>query len=134
MPGGNVHRILADLLTAFSEVGPGYVAKIATSTGTKLDENKLIQFVVPTWGAATNILILPNPDPGKIVIIAGAATGGELRSSAPTTVGINGGTGADAESAVAASEMVIAICESATSWKAFTIASNGTTAGLEAAA
>lgn len=132
MPSG--HRILADLLEAFTDVGPGYVAKTATSTGAKLDENKAIQFVVPTWDAATNILILPNPDPGKIVIIAGAATGGELRSSAPTTVGINGGTGADAESAVAASEMVIAICESATSWKAFKITSNGTTSGLEAAA
>ena len=130
----SAHRVLRDLLSAFSEVGPGRVDIAATATGAALEENKLIQFVVPTWGAATNILVLPSPQPGKVVIIAGAATGGELRSSAPATIGINGGTGAAAESAVAANQMVIAICESATSWKAFTIASDGTTAGLEAAA
>jgi hypothetical protein len=130
----SAHRVLRDLLAAFSDVGPGRVAIAATATGAALEENKLVQFVVPTWGGANNILILPSPQPGKIVIIAGAATGGELRSSAPATVAINGGTGAAAESAVAASQMVIAICESATSWKAFTIASDGTTAGLEAAA
>lgn len=130
----SAHRVLRDLLAAFSDVGPGRVAIAATATGAVLEENKLIQFVVPTWGAVDNILILPSAQPGKIVIIAGAATGGELRSSAPATVAINGGSGAAAESAVAANQMVIAICESSTSWKAFTIASNGTTAGLEAAA
>jgi hypothetical protein len=134
MPGGSAHRVLETLLTAFTENGPGRVAIAATATGAALEEEKLVQFVVPTWGAATNILILPSPQPGKIVIIAGAATGGELRSSDPATIAINGGSGAAAESAVAASQMVIAICESATSWKAFTIASDGTTAGLEAAA
>jgi hypothetical protein len=131
------HRILKDLLEAFSTLGAGYVAAAATSdgsgTGTLL-EDRLVQFVVPTWTNANYILVLPSPKPGKIVIIAGAATGGELRTNAPATVGINGGTGAGAESAVAANQMVIAICESATSWKAFTIASDGTTAGLEAAA
>jgi hypothetical protein len=57
-----------------------------------------------------------------------------LRTTAPATIAINGGSAANAESAVAANQMVILICESATSWKAFTIASNGTSAGLEAAA
>ncbi len=131
------HRILNDLLRAFTTVGAGYVAATATSdvtgTGTLL-ENRWLQVVVPTWVGANNILILPSAKPGKIVIIMGAGTGGELRSSAPATIGINGGTGAAAESAVAASQMVVAICESSTSWKAFTIASDGTTAGLEAAA
>lgn len=128
------HRALRDLLAAFSDLGPGRVAVTATATGVALREGTLVQFVVPTWGAADNILILPSPQPGKIVIIAGAATGGELRSSDPATIAINGGSGAAAESAVAANQMVIAICESATSWKAIAIASNGTTAGLEAAA
>lgn len=130
----SAHRVLRDLLAAFSDVGPGRVAVTATSDGVALEENKLVQFVVPTWGNANNIIILPSAQPGKIVILAGAATGGELRSSSPTTIAINGGTGAGAESAVAANQMVIAICESSSSWKAFTIASNGTTAGLEAAA
>ena len=130
----SAHRVLRDLLAAFSDVGPGRVAVTATSDGVALEENKLVQFVFPTWGNANNIIILPSAQPGKIVILAGAATGGELRSSSPTTIAINGGTGAGAESAVAANQMVIAICESSSSWKAFTIASNGTTAGLEAAA
>ena len=133
----SIHAMLNDLLQAFTVNGPGYVAATATSdgsgTGTLL-ERLLVQFVVPTWGSASNIIVLPSPEPGKVVIIAGAATGGELRTNAPATVGINGGTGASAESAVAANQMVVAICESATSWKAFTIASDGTTAGLEAAA
>lgn len=128
------HRILNDLLDAFSSEGPGSVPLTATASGVKIPNERLIQIVTPTWVAADNILILPDPVPGKVVIIAGAATGGELRSSAPATIAINGGTGASAESAVAANQMVIAICESATSWKAFTIASDGTTAGLEAAA
>lgn len=128
------HRLLADLLEAFSDVGPGANRLTATADGTKISSEAFIQIVTPTWGNANNILILPDPTPGMIVIIAGAATGGELRSSSPATVAINGGTGANAESAIAANQMVIAICESATSWKALTIASNGTVAGLEAAA
>ena len=130
--------MLSDLLKAFTEAGPGYVNATATDDGSgtgTLREHLLVQFVVPNWdGDANHILVLPSPKPGKIVIIAGATTGGELRTSAPATVAINGGSGAAAESAVAASQMVVAICESATSWKAFTIASDGTTAGLEAAA
>lgn len=134
----SIHQMLNDLLRAFSEVGPGYVKAKATDDGSgtgTLRENLLFQFVVPNWDSdANHILILPHPSPGKVVVIAGAATGGELRTNAPATVGINGGTGSAAESAVAANQMVIAICESSTSWKAFTIASDGTTAGLEAAA
>lgn len=130
----SAHRVLRDLLAAFSDVGPGRVAVTATATGVALEENKLVQFVVPTWGAADNIIILPSAQPGKIVIIAGAATGGELRTSAPSTIAINGGSGANAESAIAAGKMVVAICESSTSWKALGIASDGTTAGVEAAA
>jgi hypothetical protein len=128
------HNILNELLGAFSSNGPGLVPLIASTAGTQIPDERLVQFVIPTWGNANNILILPAPDPGKIVIIAGAATGGELRTTAPATIAINGGSAANAESAVAANQMVILICESATSWKAFTIASNGTIAGLEAAA
>lgn len=134
----SAHQLLNELLRAFTESGPGYVNAKATDDGSgtgTLRENLLFQFVVPDWDSdANHILILPSPKPGKVVVIAGASTGGELRTNAPATVGINGGTGASAESAVAASQMVIAICESSTSWKAFTIASDGTTAGLEAAA
>jgi hypothetical protein len=134
----SAHQLLSDLLKAFTEQGPGYVSAIATDdgkgTGT-LRENLLVQFVVPNWDSdANHILTLPSPKPGKVVILAGAATGGELRTSAPATIGINGGTDTAAESAIAANQRVIAICESSTNWKAFTIASDGTIAGLTAAA
>lgn len=128
------HRILNDLLEAFSPEGPGAVALSASESGTVIPEDRFIQIVIPTWGNANNILILPSPVPGRIVIVAGAATGGELRSSNPAVIAINGGVGENAESAVAANQMVVAICESSSSWKAFTIAGNGTLAGLEAAA
>jgi hypothetical protein len=128
------HRILNDLLKAFSDNGPGANRLTATAAGTKIPSEALLQIVTPNWVNANNILILPTPVPGTIVVVAGAATGGELRSSKPTAIAINGGVGVDAESAVAANQMVVAICESETSWKAFTIAGNGTVAGLEAAA
>ena len=128
------HNLLFDLLQAFSSNGPGCVPLAATSNGAKIPEERLVQIVIPTWGNANNILILPDPVPGKIVVIAGAATGGELRTTAPATIGINAGVGANAESAIAANMMAIVICESATNWKGFTIASNGTLAALQVAA
>jgi hypothetical protein len=103
-------------------------------TGTIADAG-MIQFVTVDWdGDSDHILVLPAPTPGTIVIIAGAATGGELRSSAPATVAINGGTAENGESAIGANTLVVAICESATSWKAFQIGSDGSLAQVEAAA
>ena len=115
---------------------PADVTRAATSdgltTGTIADAG-LLQFVTVTSAGANNIIVLPTPTPGTIVILANGATGYELRSSAPGTVAINGGTGANAESAIAASTMVIAICTSATTWQAIGLA--GTTlAAVEAAA
>jgi hypothetical protein len=104
-----------------------------TTTGTIADAGGL-QFIVPTSASANNIIVLPSPDPGVIVVLAGTANGYELRSSAPATVAINGGTGSAVESAIAASTLVVAICESATSWKAFQIGADGTLAQVEAAA
>ena len=93
----------------------------------------MIQFVTVTSDNADKLVILPTPTPGTIVILANGATGYELRSSAPGTVAINGGAGANAESAIAANSMVIAVCTSATTWQAIRIA--GTTlAAAEAAA
>jgi len=105
-----------------------------TGDGTIADEGMLSFCTVDCDGDANHIFVLPTPTPGTIVIAAVGATGCEMRSSTPASVAINGGTGASAESAIAASTLVIAICESATSWKAFGIASDGTTAGIEAAA
>lgn len=121
------HRILRDLLAAFSDTGQGRVAVTATATGVKLNEDTLVQFVVPTWGSVDNVIILPSPQPAKVVIIAGAATGGKLRSSATATVSINEELSVDIT--VDAGMMVIAFCESSTSWKAFTIAADGSVGG-----
>lgn len=128
------HRILGDILGAITSGKPGSAALIATAAGTRISGEVAFQIVTPVWGAVDNILILPPPVPGMIIVIAGTATGGELRTSAPATIGINGGTGTDAESAIAANMMVLLICESATNWKGLTIASNGVVTTLQVAA
>lgn len=90
-------------------------------------------FVTVTSAGVNNIVTLPAPVVGQIIILRNGATGYELRTSAPTTIAINGGTGASAESAIAASTMVIAVCTSATTWQAIGLA-GATLAAVEAAA
>ncbi len=113
----------------------GATARTATSagltTGTILTGET---FISVTSAGANDIMILPAPTPGTIVILAVAATGYELRSSSPTTIGINGGTGADAESAIPANTTAILICESATTWKGLQMAIGGTLTLVEVAA
>jgi len=100
-----------------------------TGTGTVTDG---YAWVTVTSADANNIIVLPTPTPGTIVILTVGATGYELRSSAPATVAINGGSGASAESAIPANSTVIAFCETATSWRAIQIGT-ATAAGVEAA-
>jgi hypothetical protein len=83
---------------------------------------------------ANKIIILPAPTPGLRITLLNGATGYELRSSAPATVGINGGTGANAESAVAANTVVIVECVSATNWIGSTVTAAGVVGVLEVAA
>lgn len=102
------------------------------TTGTIADAG-YHQFITVTSADANHIIVLPTPTPGVVVILKNGGTGYELRSSAPATVAINGGSGASAESAIAANTMVIAVCTSATTWQAIGLA--GTTlAAVEAAA
>ena len=131
------HTILFDMLRAFSSEGPGSVSLTATPAGVQIPDERFIMLVRPTWGLVDNILILPPAVPGRIVIIAGAATGGELRTQSPNAISINGtgaGQGTAAESAIPANTMVIAICESPTNWKAFQLAQAGTPAAVQVAA
>ena len=118
------------------QVSYATAARTATADGTgtgTIAAAGMIQFVTVTSDSAAKIIILPAPTPGTIVILRNGATGYELRSSAPATVAINGGTGASAQSAIAASTVVIAICTTATTWQAIGLA--GTTlAAVEAAA
>ena len=112
------------------------VARTATADGTgtgTIADAGLLQFVTVTSASANNIIVLPTPTPGTIVRLAVGANGFELRSSAPATVAINGGTGASAESAIAANSLVEVVCTSATSWQGWNIAAT-TLAAVEAAA
>lgn len=103
-----------------------------TGTGTIADSG-LLQFVAVTSASANNIIVLPTPTPGTIIILYVGANGYELRSDTPASVAINGGTGASAESAIAANQMVCAVCTSATTWHAWEITAATLTA-VEAAA
>jgi|ETNvirnome_2_300_1030623.scaffolds.fasta_scaffold00052_59 hypothetical protein len=91
-------------------------------------------YVTVTSASANNIITLPTPTPGNVVWLNVGANGYELRSSAPSSVAINGGTGAGVESAVGANVLVRCVCTSATTWVCNTFTSTGTEAALEAAA
>jgi hypothetical protein len=88
-----------------------------------------------TSADAAHIVTLPAPVVGKQVIIDNGATAFELQTSDPETIGINGGTpAAGASSTVAANETVIAICISATAWKAIKLDADSDVAKLAASA
>ena len=67
---------------------------------------------------ANHIIILPAPVVGNIIhLIETGTTGYELRTSTPASIGINGGTGTNAESAIAgAITYVKCVCVSSTNW------------------
>ena len=112
------------------------VARTATADGTTtgtIAAAGMLQFVTVTCDDANKIIILPTPTPGTIVVLRNGATGYELRTSTPASIAINGGSGANAESAIAASTMVIAVCTTATTWQAIGLTAT-TLAAVEAAA
>lgn len=113
------------------------IARTATADGTTtgtIANGPALQFITVTSDNADKIIILPTPTPGNIVILAVAATGYELRTSAPGTVAINGGAEANAESAIGANTLAVLICESATSWKGLQLGADGTLAKVQVAA
>ena len=118
---------------------PDAVARTATADGTTtgtIAAAGMVQIVKVTATDANHIIVLPAPVLGKIVVLIEVTTAGyELRTSAPATIGINGGTGASAESAIPASTTAILICETATNWKGLQLSSTaGTLAKVEVAA
>ncbi len=59
----------------------------------------------------------------------------ELRSDTPASVAINGGTDTNAESAVAAADVLTrAVCQTSTAWIVTHFASDGTETAADAAA
>ena len=83
---------------------------------------------------ATSIVILPTPTPGNVVWLITDSTGCELRSSNSTTIAINGGTAADAESELTASTLTRCTCTSATTWICSIFTSSAVESALEVAA
>jgi hypothetical protein len=73
-------------------------------------------FVTVTSADANYIIILPDSPLGTVITLVNGATGYELRTSAPATIGINGGVGAGAESAIAANIITTVKRVSATNW------------------
>jgi hypothetical protein len=113
---------LSGLPTEVMPFAPPMVQRIPTSAGATtgtIAEAGRFQIVQVESAGANDIIILPPPVVGTIVILLGNTTGYELRTTAPTTIGINGGVGADAESAIPASTTAWLICQSATVWKGF---------------
>ena len=106
-----------------------------TGTGTIPDGTSIVSVVDAS--DANKIIVLPTPTPGNIVWLLTAAdsTGFELRSNNPATVAINGGTGANAESAIASTTTLVrCVCVSSTAWICSYWDADGDEAKVEAAA
>lgn len=124
-------------INAVADLSAFAVARTASADGTgtgTIAGGGVLNYVTVTSGNADHIIVLPAPVVGTIVILNVGANGFELRSSNPATIAINGGTGAGAESAIAADSTVIAICVSATAWKAIFLDADSDVAKVEAAA
>ena len=110
-------------------------ARTATADGTGTGAIAAgTDFATVTSGNADHIVTLPDAPVGSLVAFHVTANGCELRTHAPATVGINGGTGADAESAVAANTTVWAQRVTATNWVAWSRIANGTLSVVQVAA
>lgn len=110
-------------------------ARTATVTGATTGTiSATTTHVTVTSDDANKIIILPAPVVGRTLIIHNGATGYELRSSAPATIAINGGTGTNAESAIAADSTCYLVCVTTTAWKGYFMDADGDLAKIEAAA
>lgn len=92
------------------------------------------EFAEVTSDSADKIATLPDAPVGTVVCLVVGATGYELRSHAPATVGINGGTGVGAESAIAANMRTVCQRTTSTNWLCHDTASDGTVTVSEVAA
>ena len=110
-------------------------AKTATTDGTGTGAIAAGEswITVANGGDVNNIITLPPAVAGTQVTLFGTAAY-ELRTTAPATIAINGGSGANAESAIPANTIVHMSCQSATTWKGFQQAVGGTLALVEVAA
>jgi len=114
----------------------GYALKSAAVTAVATTGGAIpagVTHAVITSALATNIVKLPAPVVGLKITLIVAANGYELKSSAPATIGINGGVGAAVSSSVAANTVVKIECVSLTNWIASTLTAAGVVGVLEVA-
>ena len=122
-------------LTGVKGVQYASTAVTASDAGTAIPAG--VTFVtVDADGDSAHIIILPEPVPGTIVwLTENGSTGYEVRSSAPASVAINGGTDTNAESAVGGAVACCRlVCISATKWIGTKFAADGTESKMDAAA
>ena len=105
----------------------------AADPGTTLVANGVLNFYAVTSGNADHWVNLPAASVGTVCILYVGSNGMEVRTSAPASIAINGGSGASAESAIAANQMAVLIRTSATTWHGWEITGSTLTA-VEAAA
>lgn len=113
---------VAGKLATFPVTARTATAAPGGTTGVIAAGGGALQVITVASDDANKVITLPAPTPGTVVILINGATGYELRSSAPATIAINGGAAANAESAIAASTVVVATCTTATTWLAFSVA------------
>lgn len=126
---------LTGAVTAVNGVQNSTVAVTATDAGAAIPAGTAT-VLVNADSDANHIVILPAPVVGNIIhIIENGTTGYELRTSSPSTISINGGTGSSGESAIAgATTYIRCVCVSSTAWIATQFAADGTESKVEAAA
>lgn len=128
--------IFAEAVTFTAGSQNSSVARTATETGATTGTIAAgTSFVTVTVTNADHIVVLPPPVVGNVIWINNPGTTGfELRTSAPQTIAINGGTQTDAESAIAAATLVRMVCTSSTTWIGSQFTAAGTESPVEVAA
>jgi len=119
---GDVTGDVTGNLAAFPVTARTATAAPGGTTGVIAAGGGALQVISVTSDDANKVITLPAPVVGTVIVLINGGTGYELRSSDPATIAVNGGSGANAESAVAASTAVVAVCTSATTWLAFSVA------------
>ena len=114
--GGTIAAATTFTLGAQSSAVTHVATDDGTGTGTIAAGTSVVS--VNADSDANHIIILPAPVVGNIIhLIETGTTGYELRTSAPASIAINGGTGTNAESAIAgAITYVKCVCVSSTNW------------------
>lgn len=127
------HVLVADKLTATT--GVQSVSQAVEADGTTAIDDGVSHVTVTVANGANDIIQLPTPTPGTVVWLHSGSVAYELRSSAPSTVLINGGTGGAAvESAVLNTDILTrCVCTDATHWICTHFAAAGTESAADAA-